>query len=87
MSARLERAEAIRDQILKDPDLILEDRDVMRALIEANGGAAAAGRNVVDLRGVLVDRLENRLDRREVGDGGPVVEPRSDAEPADGAGA
>ena len=31
--------------------------------------------------------LENRLDRREVGDGGPVVEPRSDAEPADGAGA
>jgi uncharacterized protein YigA (DUF484 family) len=35
----------------------------MRALVEANGDKL--GRNVVDLRGVLVDRLEDRLDRLE----------------------
>ncbi len=55
--------EAIRGQILADPYLILDDGDVMRALIEANG--ARGGRKVVDLRGVLVDRLEDRLGRLE----------------------
>ncbi|QHQ37236.1 DUF484 family protein [Algicella marina] len=36
----------------------------MAALLEA-GGTSSAGRNVVDLRGKLVDRLEDRLDRLE----------------------
>lgn len=56
-------APAIRDQILNDPSLILEDHELMRALLAAD--RSAQGRNVVDLRGVLVDRLEERLDRLE----------------------
>lgn len=55
---------ALRDEILADPALILEDDQLMRALLAADR-RAAAGRNVVDLRGVLVDRLEERLDRLE----------------------
>lgn len=54
---------ALRDQILNDPSLILDDHDLMRALLAAD--RSAQGRNVVDLRGVLVDRLEERLDRLE----------------------
>lgn len=53
----------IREQILSDPGLILEDQELMRALLKAD--RSAQGRNVVDLRGVLVDRLEERLDRLE----------------------
>ncbi len=56
-------APGLRDQILSDPDLILEDHELMRALLKAD--RSAQGRNVVDLRGVLVDRLEERLDRLE----------------------
>jgi len=54
---------AIREQILSDPGLILEDHELMRAILQAD--RSAVGRNVVDLRGVLVDRLEERLDRLE----------------------
>ena len=54
---------AIREHILGDPGLILEDHELMRALLKAD--RSAQGRNVVDLRGVLVDRLEERLDRLE----------------------
>ena len=53
----------LRDRILRDPALILEDHELMRALLAAD--RSALGRNVVDLRGVLVDRLEERLDRLE----------------------
>ncbi len=53
----------LRDLILSHPDLILEDPAVMRALITANG--QAQGGNVVDLRGVAMERLEARLDRLE----------------------
>lgn len=53
----------LREQILRDPALILEDHELMRALLAAD--RSAMGRNVVDLRGVLVDRLEERLDRLE----------------------
>jgi uncharacterized protein YigA (DUF484 family) len=54
----------IKDRILADPSLILEDHELMRALLAADR-QNSAGRNVVDLRGVLVDRLEERLDRLE----------------------
>jgi uncharacterized protein YigA (DUF484 family) len=54
---------SLRDQILSDPGLILDDHELMRALLKAD--RSAQGRNVVDLRGVLVDRLEERLDRLE----------------------
>jgi uncharacterized protein YigA (DUF484 family) len=53
----------LRQQILGDPGLILDDTELMRALLRAD--RSAQGRNVVDLRGVLVDRLEERLDRLE----------------------
>ncbi len=53
----------LRERILSDPAVILEDHQLMRALLAAD--RRAAGRNVVDLRGVLVERLEERLDRLE----------------------
>lgn len=52
-----------RDRILADPDLILDDRDLMRALITAND--RQMGGNIVDMRGIAMERLENRLDRLE----------------------
>jgi uncharacterized protein YigA (DUF484 family) len=53
---------AVRAAILRDPALVLDDRALMAGLIEAAGGEA---RNVVDLRGALVRRLEDRLQRLE----------------------
>ena len=56
-------ADAIKRQIIEDPRYVLEDRDVLQALIAANPGFE--GRNIVDLRAVLVDRLEESLDQLE----------------------
>lgn len=53
----------LRDRLIADPEVILEDRDLMRALIAAN--ERAMGANIVDLRGVAMQRLEARLDRLE----------------------
>lgn len=53
----------LRARILADPDLILDDRDLMHALISAN--ERAMGSNIVDLRGLAMERLETRLDRLE----------------------
>lgn len=53
----------IRTLILRDPNLVLEDRELMQALLAAD--SRAYGRKVVDLRGVLLERLEERLDRLE----------------------
>ncbi|MFT6450975.1 MAG: hypothetical protein ACJA06_000455 [Halocynthiibacter sp.] len=53
----------LRERIISDPDVILEDHDVMRALIAAN--EKALGGNIVDLRGIAMDRLESRLTRLE----------------------
>ena len=55
--------EAVREQILQDPARVLEDRDIMRALISAD--EASRGGNVVDLRTIALERLEARLDRLE----------------------
>ena len=63
MSEQAAIAEELRMRILEAPDVILEDPDVMRALIAAND--RAAGDNVIDLRGVAMDRLEARLQRLE----------------------
>ena len=52
-----------RDRVLTDPDMILDDRDLMRALIAAND--RQMGCNIVDLRGAAMERLETRLDRLE----------------------
>ncbi len=61
-----ERADVLadwRERVLSDPDLILDDRDVMRALITAND--RQMGGNIVDMRGIAMERLEDRLDRLE----------------------
>ena len=52
-----------RDRILAQPERVLEDLDVMNALIGAN--ERAMGSNIVDLRGIAMERLEDRLDRLE----------------------
>ncbi len=53
----------LRDRIIADPDVILEDRDLMRALIAAN--EKSLGNNIIDLRGIAMERLEARLERLE----------------------
>ncbi|MFD1510817.1 DUF484 family protein [Lacimonas salitolerans] len=55
--------DTLRDRIMSQPDVILEDTDLMRALVAAN--ERAMGGNVVDLRGIAMDRLEARLGRLE----------------------
>lgn len=56
-------SEDLREQIIAQPEVILDDQDVMRALIAAN--ERAMGANIVDLRGIAMERLESRLDRLE----------------------
>lgn len=53
----------LRDIILNRPDMILDDQDMMKALLAAN--EKAMGNNIIDLRGIAMDRLESRLDRLE----------------------
>jgi uncharacterized protein len=53
----------LRDLILSEPERFLEDRDVMSALVAAN--ERTMGSNIVDLRGIAMQRLETRLDRLE----------------------
>ncbi len=53
----------VRDKIIADPEVLLEDLDIMRALVAAN--EKSMGGNIVDLRGIAMERLEARLDRLE----------------------
>ncbi len=53
-----------RARLLARPELILADRDLMRALIGARD--SEVGENVIDIRGRAMQALENRLDRLEV---------------------
>lgn len=55
--------DALRARILARPQAILEDRDLMRALIDADD--RTLGANVVDIRGIAIQRLEARLGRLE----------------------
>jgi uncharacterized protein YigA (DUF484 family) len=52
-----------RDRILARPEVLLDDTDVMQALIGAN--ERAMGGNIIDLRGIAMERLEQRLDKLE----------------------
>ena len=56
-------ADDLRDKLMAKPEVILEDPDLMKALIVAN--ERAMGSNIVDLRGIAMERLEARLDRLE----------------------
>lgn len=55
--------ESLRETIMSYPDVILDDKDLMQALIAAN--ERAIGGNIIDLRGIAMERLEARLDRLE----------------------
>ncbi len=63
MSSSPKIEDALREAIISQPDVILDDNDVMQALIAAN--EKAMGGNIVDLRGIAMERLETRLDRLE----------------------
>ena len=63
MSSNPQIEDNLREKIISQPDVILDDRDLMRALIAAN--EKSMGGNVVDLRGIAMERLEARLDRLE----------------------
>ncbi|TCO71185.1 DUF484 family protein [Rhodovulum euryhalinum] len=63
MSSSPAVADDLRAKIIAHPDTILDDPDVMRALVAAN--ERMMGGNIVDLRGIAMERLEARLDRLE----------------------
>lgn len=63
MSSTPRMDDTVREKIISDPEVILEDQDLMRALIAAN--ERSMGGNIVDLRGIAMERLEARLDRLE----------------------
>ncbi|MCI4660576.1 MAG: DUF484 family protein [Neomegalonema sp.] len=50
----------VREFISKNPDFVLNDAEMMRALLSCG---QKEGRNVVDLRGAVISRLEERLGR------------------------
>ncbi|MEC8015625.1 MAG: DUF484 family protein [Pseudomonadota bacterium] len=63
MSNTAELDESLRQAILAKPDALLDDQSVMNALVSAN--ERAMGSNIVDLRGIAMERMEARLDRLE----------------------
>ncbi len=63
MSSKPVMNDVLREKIIAQPDVILDDQDLMRALVNAN--ERALGDNIVDLRGIAMKRLEARLDRLE----------------------
>ena len=63
MTSQAKIDESLRSALMERPDLLLEDADLMRALVAAN--ERAMGANIVDLRGIAMERLEARLDRLE----------------------
>ncbi|MGB7244300.1 MAG: DUF484 family protein [Sulfitobacter sp.] len=63
MSQNSNMEDTLREAIISQPDVILDDKDLMHALVAAN--EKAMGGNIVDLRGIAMERLEARLDRLE----------------------
>lgn len=64
MSEAKEAFIQVRDQILSNPKAFLEDHDVMRALIAADRDGQKKT-NVIDLRSIAMDRMEDRLNKLE----------------------
>ncbi|MEX0368144.1 DUF484 family protein [Ruegeria sp. HKCCD8929] len=63
MSSSPKLEDSLRAAILAKPDAVLEDKDLMQALVAAN--ERAMGANIIDLRGIAMERLEARFDRLE----------------------
>ncbi|KUP92389.1 DUF484 family protein [Tritonibacter horizontis] len=55
--------ESLRKKIIDEPQMVLDDPNVMRALVAGN--ERSMGSNIVDMRGLAMERLETRLDRLE----------------------
>jgi len=55
----------VRETILAHPRELLADPEIVQALLHAQAVEGEPRRNVVDLRGALLDRLEARLGRLE----------------------
>ncbi|MEM8572250.1 MAG: DUF484 family protein [Pseudomonadota bacterium] len=55
--------EDLKERILSDPGVILDDPDMIRGLLDAD--PSFRGRQVVDLRSVLVGRLEQKIGHLE----------------------
>ena len=63
MTSNAQLTDELREMILAEPNTVLEDHDLMRALVSAN--EKVMGENIVDLRGIAMNRLESRLDKLE----------------------
>lgn len=63
MSSSPKLEDALRRAIVDKPDAVLDDQLAMKALVAAN--ERAMGANIVDLRGIAMERMEARLDRLE----------------------
>ncbi len=63
MSSSAPLDDTLRAAILAEPDAVLDDHSVMNALVAAK--ERAMGDNIVDLRGIAMERLATRLDRLE----------------------
>ena len=63
MSSSPKIDDTLREAIISQPSVILDDKDLMQALVAAN--ERTMGDNIVDLRGIAMDRLESRLNRLE----------------------
>lgn len=53
----------LRAHLIAQPETILNDQDIMNALVSAH--ERKMGANIVDLRGAAMDRLTNKLDQLE----------------------
>ncbi|MFK5997551.1 MAG: DUF484 family protein [Rhodobacterales bacterium] len=63
MTEAAEKFNKVRAEILSNPKAFLEDHDIMRALISADRQKQAS--NVIDLRSIAMDRMEERLNKLE----------------------
>lgn len=54
---------ALRDQLLSDPTIVLDDPEILRSLLQAQDDAR--GSTVRDLRGAAMSRMESRLGQLE----------------------
>jgi len=63
MSSSPKIDDTLREAIISQPSVILDDKDLMQALVAAS--ERTMGGNIVDLRGIAIDRLESRLNRLE----------------------
>ena len=63
MNQQAQTLDLLRAQLLAEPEMILEDIDLMKALAAAQDNRS--GENVVDLRGAAMNRLEARFDQLE----------------------